>query len=191
MSFIVCIKAEDIYKDITEDAETRFDTSNYELDRSLPKGKNKRVIELMKYKSGGKIMIQFVGFRAKTYSYLIDDDSEDKKAKGTKKCAIKRKLKSESYKNSLETTQKKKYLQKNKINIESLKKNHKKSIRNNKCERHNVFTKEISKIALCSIDDERMQSNDLIETYAYETSKVLVIEKEETKCSNIIKQYKK
>ena len=44
-----CIhKADDIYKDIAEDVETRFDTSNYELDRPLSKGKNKTVIELMK-----------------------------------------------------------------------------------------------------------------------------------------------
>ena len=39
-SFIVYIKTDDIYKDIAEDFETRFDTSNYELDRPLPKGKN-------------------------------------------------------------------------------------------------------------------------------------------------------
>ena len=43
-SFIVYIKRDDIYKGITKDVETRFDTSNYELDRSLPKGKNKKVI---------------------------------------------------------------------------------------------------------------------------------------------------
>ena len=46
-SFIVHIKTNDIYKDVTEDAKTRFDTSNYELDRPLPKGKNKKVIGLM------------------------------------------------------------------------------------------------------------------------------------------------
>ena len=40
-SFIVYIKPDDIYKDITEDVETRFNTSNYWLDRSLPKGRNK------------------------------------------------------------------------------------------------------------------------------------------------------
>ena len=40
-SFIVYIKADDIYKDIAEDVETRFDISNYELDRTLPKGKVK------------------------------------------------------------------------------------------------------------------------------------------------------
>ena len=47
-SFIVYIKTDDIYKDIAEDVETRFDTSNYELDGMLPKGKNKKIIRLMK-----------------------------------------------------------------------------------------------------------------------------------------------
>ena len=46
----------------------------------------------MKYELCGKIMIKFVGLRAKTYSYLIYDSSEDKKARATKKCFIKRKL---------------------------------------------------------------------------------------------------
>ena len=59
----------------------------------------------MKYELVGKIMIKFVGLRAKTYSYLIDDDSEDQKGIGTKKCVIKRKLKFENNKNCLEATQ--------------------------------------------------------------------------------------
>ena len=41
------MSTDDIYKDIEEDVETRFDTSNYELDRPLPKGKNKKLIGLM------------------------------------------------------------------------------------------------------------------------------------------------
>ena len=65
----------------------------------MPKGKNKRVIELMKVELGGKIMAKFVGLRAKTYSYLIDDSSEDEKAKGIKKCVIKIKVKFENYEN--------------------------------------------------------------------------------------------
>ena len=65
-SFIVYIKADDIYKNITKDVETRFDTSNYELDRLLPKGKNKKVIGLMKDELFGKIMIKFLRFREKT-----------------------------------------------------------------------------------------------------------------------------
>ena len=81
-----------IYKDIAEDVETRFVISNYEPERPLPKGQNKKVIIVMKGKLGGKIMKEFFGLRAKTYSYLIDDDSEDKKAKGTKICIIKIKI---------------------------------------------------------------------------------------------------
>ena len=60
-SFIVQVKADDIYKDIAEDVETRFDISNFEIDRSLPKGKMKKVIGLMKDELGGKIMKEFVG----------------------------------------------------------------------------------------------------------------------------------
>ena len=63
--FIVYIKTDDIYEDITEDVETRFDTSNYELEcnsteRPIPKGKNKKVIGLMKDELGRKIMTKFV-----------------------------------------------------------------------------------------------------------------------------------
>ena len=85
-SFILYIKTDDIYKNIVDDVETRFDTSNYELDKPLSTGKNKKVIGLMKGELGRKIMTKFFGLRAKTYSYLIDDGSGDKKAKGTKMC---------------------------------------------------------------------------------------------------------
>ena len=83
-------KKDDIYKDIAEDVETRFNTSNYELYELLPKGKNKKVIVSMKDKVGGKIMTKFVGIRAKKYSYLVVNGSKDKRAKGTKKCIIKK-----------------------------------------------------------------------------------------------------
>ena len=76
------VKTED--KDIAEDVETRLDTSNFALDRPLPKGKNKKVIGLMKDELGGQIIKEFVGLRAKTYSYLKENDDEDKIAKGTK-----------------------------------------------------------------------------------------------------------
>ena len=83
-SFIVYIKTHDIFKDIAGNLEIRFDTLNYELDRPFPKGKNQKVIGLMKDELGGKIMTKFVGVRARTYSCLIDNGSEDKKAKGIK-----------------------------------------------------------------------------------------------------------
>ena len=84
---MIYIKTNDIYKDIGEDVEPRFDISNYEIDRPLPKGKDKKLIGLMRYELGGKIMTKLPGLRAKTYIYLIDH-SEDKKAKGAKKCVI-------------------------------------------------------------------------------------------------------
>ena len=55
----------------------------------------------MKDELGDKIITEFVTLRPKTYSYLTDDDKEDKKAKGTKKCIIKRMIKFDGYKNCL------------------------------------------------------------------------------------------
>ena len=80
----------DFYKDIANDVEKRFDTSNYEANRPLPNRKNKKVIGLMKDELGGKIMTEFAALRPKTYSYSMDDCNSDKKAKGTKKCVIKK-----------------------------------------------------------------------------------------------------
>ena len=78
-SFLMHIKTEDFYKDIANDVEKRFDTSNYEVNRPLPTGKNKKVFRLMKDELGGKIMTEFVALRPKTYSYLTDYCEEDRK----------------------------------------------------------------------------------------------------------------
>ena len=104
-SFIVYVKTDDIYKDIAENVETRFSTSNSEWDRPLPKGRNKKVIGLMKDELPGKIMKEFVALRAKAYGYLVDEGSEDKKGKGKKKCLIKRNLKFKGYNNCFKATQ--------------------------------------------------------------------------------------
>ena len=66
-SFIMNIKTNDFYKDIANDVENRFDTSNYEVNRPLPTGKNKKIIGLMKDELGGKIIMEFVTLRPKTY----------------------------------------------------------------------------------------------------------------------------
>ena len=99
-SFVVHIKTEDFFSDINNDVEKWFDTSNYDKNdnRPLPIGKNKKVLGLFKDELGGKIMKEFCTLRPKTYAYLLDDDSEIKKAKGTKRCVIKRKLMFENYK---------------------------------------------------------------------------------------------
>ena len=102
-SSIVHIKTEIFYEDIANDVEEWFDTSNYSKDdnRTLPIGWNKKIIGLFKDELGGKIMKEFVGFRAKTYAYLMDDNSEHKKAKGTKTSVIKRDLLLKNYKDFL------------------------------------------------------------------------------------------
>ena len=79
-SFILYIKTGEIYTDITKDAESRFDTSNYELDRQY-----KKVIGLIKDQLGGKIMQGFTALRAKKYSYLTGNNDGDKKSTRHKK----------------------------------------------------------------------------------------------------------
>ena len=82
---LLMYKTDDIYKDIVEDVETRFDTAHFELDRSLPKRNNEKVIGLMKDELGEQIMKEFAGLRAKTYSHLKDDNDKGKKKRMHKK----------------------------------------------------------------------------------------------------------
>ena len=60
-SFIMRIKTEDIFKDIADYVDKKYDTSNYTLERPLPMGKNKKVIGIMKDELGGRIMKEFIG----------------------------------------------------------------------------------------------------------------------------------
>ena len=83
-SFIIHIKTEDFSEDIADDVEKIFDTSNYEVNRTLPKGNNEKVIWLMKDELEGKIMVKLVVLSSKTYSYLMYDGNSNKKTKGTK-----------------------------------------------------------------------------------------------------------
>ena len=89
-SFIIQIKTEYCYKDIPDDVKKRYNTWNYEVDKPLTKGMNKKVIGLMKEELGGKIITEFVALRPKTYSYLTDDDKNVTRAKGTKKMCNKK-----------------------------------------------------------------------------------------------------
>ena len=85
-SFVIHIKTEDFYKDIANDVEKWFDTSNYDEndERLFPIGKNKKVIGIFKDELGGKVVKEFCALRAKTYAYEMDDDSEKKKLKERK-----------------------------------------------------------------------------------------------------------
>ena len=150
-SFIMNIKTENFCKDIANDVEKRFNNSNYECDRPLPTGKNKKVIGLMKDELGGRVITEFVALRPKTYSYLTDDCKDDKKAKGTKKCVIKRMIRFDDYKNCL-------------LNGEVILKLQQRFISKG----HDVYTENINKIALSSNDDKRIVSSDKITSYPYE-----------------------
>ena len=152
-SFIMHIKTKDFYENIANDVEKRFDTSNYEVNRPLPAGKNKKKIGLMKDELGGETMTEFVALRPKSYSYLTDDCEEDKKAKETKKCVIKQRLKFSNYKD---------YLLNNNIIL--------KSQQRFKSEKHDVYTEEVNNISLRSNDDKRLQAFDRITSYPYGTS---------------------
>ena len=157
-SFTIYFKTEDLYMN---NVEKKFDTSNYEVNRPLPKGKNKKLIGLMKDKLGRKIMTIFVALRSKTYSYLIEDGNSNKRAMGTKKCVITRELEFKNYENCNKATQLDniiKYLEKTEVNTDVLKKNYEEFIKKQqinvkiqqrfKSENHNVFIEEINKIAL-------------------------------------------
>ena len=149
-SCIMNIKMNDFYEDIADDVENSFDTSNYEVNRLLPMGKNKKVIVLMKDELGGKIITEFVTLRPKTYSFLTDDGKEDKKAKGTKKCIIKKMIKFNDYKKCL-------------LNDEVIFQSQQRFI----SKKHDVYTENINKIALSNNDDKRIVSSNKTASYPY------------------------
>ena len=151
-SFVMYIKTKEFYKDIASDVERWFDTSNYnEKDqRPLPIGKTKKVVGLFKDELGGKIVTEFCALKAKAYSFLIDEFTDadyekneivNKKAKGTKKCIIKREFLFENYKDSL-------------FNDEVIIRSQQRFRSYN----HKVYTEEVNKIALSSDDDKRIQT---------------------------------
>ena len=102
-TLIIHIITKYFFEDITDDVTKWFDISNYDGNDKipLPLGINKKVYGFFKDELGGKIMKEFVALRAKTYAYLTDDDGEEKKSKGTKKCVIKRELMFKNHKDCL------------------------------------------------------------------------------------------
>ena len=151
-SFVINIKTEDFYKDISNDVEKWFDTSKYDKNdkRPLPIGINWKVIVKFKDELEGKIITEFGALRAKAYAYKLCDDTECKKAKGTKKSVIKRELMFENYKDSLFS---------DKI---ILRWQHR-----FRSDHHIVYTEEVNKIALSSNDDKRIQTYDKVMELIY------------------------
>ena len=112
-------------------------------------------------------MKEFVALRAKTYAYLMDDDSEHKRAKGTKKCVIKGELKFVNYKDSLFND---KVIMRLQLRF--------------KRDHRIVYTEGVNKIALSSNDDKRIQTFDKVTTYLLGTSVYKL-------CENKMLAYKK
>ena len=171
-SFIMHIKTEDFYKDIIADVDMWFDTSNFNKNdnRPLENGSNKKVLGKCKDEIGGKILTKFVALRVKTYSFLIDEYTDEdyeknrivnKTAKGTKKCVFKRKI---LFNNYLDSLFKNKVLYRSKQRFRS--------------DQHKVYTEEVNKIALSSNDDKRMQAFDRVSTYPYGANVFKVSENE-------------
>ena len=175
-SFIMHIKTDDFYKDISADVDKWFDTSNCNKNgnRPLEIGKNKKVFGKFKDEIGGKTMTKFVALRAKTYSFLIDEYTDEdyennrivnKKAKGTKKCVVKRCVfKKCVFNNYLDSLFKNKVLYRSQQRFKS--------------DHHKVYTEEVNKIALSSNDDKRIQTFDRVTTYPYGTNVFKVCENE-------------
>ena len=152
------IQTEDFYMDISENVKDRFDTSDYTHNHSsgIPSGFNKKVLGMFKDEVGGEITDEFVGLRAKLYSFKIFKGEESKKCKGVKKLVVKKNITHENYKNCLFTG--KEQLQKMNI-IRSY--------------AHEMFTEEVNKVALSPIDDKRHILEDGINTYALGHYKIL------------------
>ena len=146
------IETEDFYKDISGDVKDRFDTSDYPENQpsGIPTGINKKVLGMMKDEAGGKTIKEFVGLRAKLYSFIMDDGEETKKCKGIKKQVVESSISHEDYKTCLTTG--KEQLRKQNI-LRSYK--------------HEVYTEEVNKIALSALDDKRYILSDGIHTLAW------------------------
>ena len=152
------IQTEDFYKDIIRDLKDRFDTSGYPSDHpsGIPSGFNKKVLGMFKDEVNGDIIDEFVGLRAKLYSYKMFEGKESKKCKGVKKSVVKKSITHEDYKKCLLTGEE----QLRKQNI----------IRSYK---HEVYTEEVNKVALSASDDKRYILEDGINTLALGHYKIL------------------
>ena len=151
-SFMYEIETEDFYKDISGDVKDRFDTSDYPENHpsGIPTGINKKVLGMFKDEAAGKIIIAFVGLRAKLYSFIMEDGKENKRCKGVKKQVVESSITHEDYKTCLRTG--KELLRKQNI-LRSYD--------------HDIFSEEVNKIALSAADDKRYILDDGIHTLAW------------------------
>ena len=147
------IETEDFCKDISGDVRTNFDTSDIPKDHpsGIESGVNKKVIGMFKDECGSKIMHEFVGLRAKLYSYKMYEGDETKKCKGVKSSVVKKEITFKDYKDCLfgGLADGKQMRTMNVI----------------QSHRHEVYTEQVNKIALSSNDDKRVVLEDRVHTF--------------------------
>ena len=160
-SFLYEIQTEDFYKDISGDVKDRFDTSDYPEGHpsGIPTGVNKKVLGMFKDEAAGKNITEFVGLRAKLYSYKMEEGKENKKCKGIKKAVVEKSISHEDYKTCLKTG--KEQLRRQNI-IRSYE--------------HTLYTEEINKVALSAADDKRYLLKDSYDTLAWGHYKIKEME---------------
>ena len=160
-SFLYEIQTEDFYKDISGDVKDRFDTSDYPEGHpsGIPTGVNKKVLGMFKDEAAGKNITEFVGLRAKLYSYKMEEGKENKKCKGIKKAVVEKSISHKDYKTCLETG--KEQLRRQNI-IRSYE--------------HTLYTEEINKVALSAADDKRYLLKDSFDTLAWGHYKIKEME---------------
>ena len=151
-SFLYEIQTEDFYKDIAGDVRDRFDTSDYPEGHpsGIPTGINKKVLGKFKDEAAGKVIKEFVGLRAKLYSYKMDEGKENKRCKGIKKAVVEKSIRHEDYKTCL-TTGKEQLRRQNII----------------RSYEHELYTEEVNKVALSAADDKRYLLKDSYNTLAW------------------------
>ena len=146
------LKQKIFYKDISPDILSKFDTSDFSTNHKsgILTGVNKKVIGMFKDEVAGKQITHFVGLRPKLYSYKVEDEKELKKCKGIKKNVIKKKLDFDDYVKCLFTGEKEM-----------------RSMKIIRSENHDIYSKEVNKVALSNQDDKRQVLNDNIHTLAF------------------------
>ena len=150
-SLMYLIHTDDFYKDISKDIKTKFDTSDYPPNHKsgILTGVNKKVIGMFKDEVAGKQITHFVGLRPKLYSFKVECGQVNKKCKGIKKNIVKKDISFEDYVQCLFSGEKQM-----------------RSMKIIRSENHDIYSKEVNKVALSNEDDKRKVLKDKVHTLA-------------------------
>ena len=145
------ITTDDFYKDISKDIKTKFDTSDYppNHESGILTGANKKVIGMFKDEVAGKQITEFVGLRPKLYSFKVEGEKANKKCKGIKKNVVKKGINFQDYFECLFSGEKQM-----------------RSMKIIRSENHDIYSKEVNKVALSNEDDKRILEKDKVHTLA-------------------------